>query len=78
MQIERGILRRDLQGELILIEGRSANWTRLLKERFARVMPDVAARIRWIPALSNQDFLQLLALADVVLDPMHFGGGNTS
>ena len=72
------ILRRDRQGELILIEGRTANWTRLLKERFSRVMPDVVDRIRWLPALANQDFLQLLALADIVLDPIHFGGGNTS
>jgi predicted O-linked N-acetylglucosamine transferase (SPINDLY family) len=73
-----GILARDPDGELVLMEGRSANWTSLLKQRFARTMPNVANRIRWLPALPNQDFLQLLALANVVLDPIHFGGGNTS
>ena len=72
------ILRRDAQGQLVLIEGRTANWTRLLKARFEREMPDVSRRIHWLPALPNQDFLQLMALADVSLDPLYFGGGNTS
>jgi uncharacterized protein (TIGR03032 family) len=72
------ILERDREGELVLIEGRTSNWTALLKERFARAMPNVADRIRWLPAQPNQDFLQLSALANVVLDPIHFGGGNTS
>ena len=73
-----GILNRDVDGELVVIEGRTANWTCLLKERWSRVMPKVTERIRWLPALANQDFLQLISLADVVLDPLHFGGGNTS
>lgn len=72
------ILRRDPRGELALIEGRTANWTRLLRERFSRSMPDVVDRIKFLPALPNDDFLQLLAMADVMLDPPQFGGGNTS
>lgn len=72
------ILRQDTAGVLALIEGRTAYWTQLLQQRFARTMPDVVDRIQWLPALPNQDFLQLLALADVVLDPLHFGGGNSS
>lgn len=72
------VLRRDERGELAIIEGRTANWTRLLRARFERSMPDVAGRIRWLPALPNDDFLHLLATADVTLDPPHFGGGNTS
>jgi protein O-GlcNAc transferase len=72
------ILRRDPRGELALIEGRTANWTRLLRERFARSMPDVVDRIKFLPALPNDDFLKLLAMADVMLDPPQFGGGNTS
>jgi uncharacterized protein (TIGR03032 family) len=72
------ILRRDPEGQLVVIEGRTVNWTRLVKARFARVMPDVVDRIQWLAPLANQDYLQLLALADVVLDPLHFGGGNSS
>jgi protein O-GlcNAc transferase len=72
------ILKRDVDGELIVIEGRTPNWNRLLKERWSRVMPEVVKRIRWLPTLPNQDFLQFMAVADVMLDPLHFGGGNTS
>jgi predicted O-linked N-acetylglucosamine transferase (SPINDLY family) len=72
------ILRRDPAGVLVLIEGRVAAWTRLLQERFARTMPDVIDRIRWLRPLPRPAFLELLAAADVVLDPVRFGGGNTS
>jgi predicted O-linked N-acetylglucosamine transferase (SPINDLY family) len=41
-------------------------------------MPDVIDRIRWLPALPREVFLELLAAADVLLDPVAFGGGNTS
>ncbi len=72
------ILRRDPDGRLLLIEGRVANWTELLRERFSRTMPEVTDRMVWLPAQPREDFLCLLAAADVVLDPIHFGGGNTS
>jgi len=72
------ILRRDPRGVLLLIQGRVPDWTELLRERFQRVMPDVADRVRWCPPLPREGFLQLLACADVALDPTVFGGGNTS
>jgi predicted O-linked N-acetylglucosamine transferase (SPINDLY family) len=72
------ILRRDPRGVLVLIEGRSATWTRLLRERFARTMPDVTDRIRWLRPLPREKFLLLMAAADVALDPLTYGGGNTS
>jgi protein O-GlcNAc transferase len=72
------ILRRDPRGVVVLIEGRVPMWTELLKARFDREMPDVLERICWAPALPRERFLGLLAAADVVLDPIHFGGGNSS
>ncbi|MGL4514603.1 MAG: TIGR03032 family protein [Lacipirellulaceae bacterium] len=72
------ILRRDPAGRLVLVEGRTENWTRLLRERFQRAMPDVVDRVAWLKPMANDDFLQLLALSDVSLDPLHFGGGNTT
>ncbi len=72
------ILRHDQHGQLLLIQGRVPHWTELLQDRFQRTMPDVADRIRWCPALPREAFLQLLACADVALDPTVFGGGNTS
>ena len=50
----------------------------MLQARFAQTMPDAVDRIRFLPAMENPRFLHLLAAADVMLDPLHFGGGNTS
>ena len=69
---------RHAQGDLVLIEGRVANWTKILRDRFARTMPDVLSQVQFIRPLPNDDFLQLVAMADVMLDTIHFGGGNTS
>jgi predicted O-linked N-acetylglucosamine transferase (SPINDLY family) len=41
-------------------------------------MADVVGRVRFLPMQPNAEFLHLCALADVMLDPIHFGGGNTS
>jgi predicted O-linked N-acetylglucosamine transferase (SPINDLY family) len=46
--------------------------------RRAASLPDVLDRIQFLPKLSRPDFLNLLAVSDVLLDPLHFGGGNTS
>lgn len=73
-----GILRRDPAGLLVLIEGKYPHWTELLRQRFARTLPDVLDRIVFVPKQGRGDFLNLLAVADVMLDPIHFGGGNTS
>lgn len=73
-----GILNADPHGELVLLEGRVPNWTERLKRRFAHTLPDAEHRVRFLPAQPRHDFLSLLSAADVVLDPLHFGGGNTS
>ncbi len=72
------ILRRDRRGHLVLIEGLSENWSRRLRERFARVFPDVVDRVRFVPRLTAPDFLNLLRVADALLDPLHFGAGNSA
>ncbi len=71
------ILRGDPHGVVVLIESR-ATWRARLEGRFACTAPDVADRIRFVPAVSSQDFGALLAAADVVLDTRHFSGGYTS
>jgi protein O-GlcNAc transferase len=34
--------------------------------------------VQFVPRLDRRQFLHLLSVADVILDPLHFGGGNTS
>jgi predicted O-linked N-acetylglucosamine transferase (SPINDLY family) len=72
------ILRRDPLGEVVLLSGSRPNWDRLLMERISRTIPDVADRIRFIGRQSYAQFLRLNTVFDVLLDPIHFSGGNTS
>jgi predicted O-linked N-acetylglucosamine transferase (SPINDLY family) len=72
------ILRRDPSGYLVLLQGAHAQWQELLLQRFRRTMSDVLDRIVFLAPLCLDDFLHLAAAVDVLLDPIHFGGGNTT
>ncbi len=72
------LLRRDPGGDLVLVEGLYPRWTELLRERFTRSFPDVVERVRFLPGMAGERFLALLGAADAVLDPLHFGSGNSS
>lgn len=72
------ILRADPAGLLVLIEGKFPQWTDRLRRRFSGTLGEEAARVRFLPPRPRERFLDLLAVADVMLDPIHFGGGNTS
>jgi len=72
------ILRGDPDGVLAILAGNFPHWTELLRRRFERTMPDVISRIRFVPHQTPDDFARLLSLCDVLLDPQHFGGGETS
>lgn len=72
------ILEQDKSAVLVLLEGRLAEWTHRLRRRFRRTLPERGQRVRFIPAIPRPVFLSVLAAADVILDPIHFGGGNSS
>jgi predicted O-linked N-acetylglucosamine transferase (SPINDLY family) len=72
------ILRADPAGVVVLLSGPHPNWERLLTERFRRAFPGEADRVHFLPRQSQNDFLHLQAVADVLLDTFPFGGGNTS
>lgn len=76
-----GILRADPSGLLVLMEGGSQQkhyWPRLLMARFNRTFPDVANRVVFLPNQNGDDFLNVIAISDVMLDTIHFSGMNTS
>lgn len=73
-----GILRGDPEGTIVIVEGQHPGWTERLRQRFSRSMPDVHQRIQWLPRLPRERFRQLVSTCDVMLDPLHFGGGHTS
>lgn len=77
-QVLAGILRKDPQARIVMIRDQTSKWKDLLVERFQATFPDVVDRILFLKGMSTPDFLNLIYIADVLLDPLHFGGGNTS
>ena len=73
-----GVLRRDPQGVLLLIRSKFRAWERVLLDRFRRTMPDVVDRVILREAVPIGDFLSFMHHCEVMLDPMHYSGGNSS
>jgi len=76
--ILRGILARDPRGLIVFIAGQFQEFTDRLRERFRRELPDLAHRIVFLPFLAFERFMQLMRLAHVILDTLHFNGMNSS
>ncbi len=72
------ILRKDKNGIILLIEGKHMPWGKLLRDRFNKAIPDVANRIHFTERQFGEDYINLLAVADVMLDTIHFCGFNTT
>ena len=72
------ILRRDAQGLIVVVEDRYGRAAAELRQRLAAAVPDVRDRIVFLPRQSYPDYLSLVAASDVLLDPLHFGGGFTT
>lgn len=72
------LLRSDPLGHLVLVSAKNQKIAERLTARFQKHMPDVMDRIWIFPELPNVDFLRLLQLLDVVLDPLYYGGGTTT
>jgi len=73
-----GLLRCDPLGVAVLVDAGQSAVTAALHQRLQAGMPDVIDRVRFLPQLAYQDYLRLLAAADVALDTLHFGGGITT
>jgi predicted O-linked N-acetylglucosamine transferase (SPINDLY family) len=74
-----GILRADPKALVYLLQHNHRSAEERLKARFLRGLPDVAERIRFLPRIAGMaHYYSRLKQADVLLDPLHFGGGNTS
>jgi predicted O-linked N-acetylglucosamine transferase (SPINDLY family) len=76
--IFKEILRQDPLAQIILINHAYEGYKKTLLNRWQTEMPDVMERILFLRRLSYDEFLQLINICDVVLDTLHFGGGNTS
>jgi len=72
-----GVLNADPKGVLVLFEKEQPAWTELLRERLKGAGTDLE-RVRFLPRVAYGEYLELLRLADVVLDTVHFSGGATT
>jgi predicted O-linked N-acetylglucosamine transferase (SPINDLY family) len=72
------ILRKDPHGTIVIPQDRHGYAARKLKHRLQLGLPHVADRIRFVPYQSLSGYLNLIESADVLLDPIYYGGGLTS
>jgi len=70
-----GVLRTDPRGVLVIIGDEQPSISELLLNRLRRSMPDVISRVRVMPRMERDEYLSLVALADVLLDTLHYGAG---
>ena len=73
-----GILRRDPHGAIVLAKPQHEHLEAALRDRFRRTMGDVADRVLFMGRMSYQEYLNLVAAADVLLDPRPYCGCVTS
>ena len=67
----------DPAGHILLLESHVPAWNELLRQRWAPRFPLLLERVRFLPRQPLERFMALLAHVDVLLDPLHFGSGNT-
>jgi protein O-GlcNAc transferase len=72
------ILSRDPKATAVFIEGSQRHMAKALLKRMKTVIEDAEERIVFLPSLEFKSFLGLSKAADVLLDTVHYSGGNTS
>jgi len=77
-EVLSGILEADPGGDLAIIRSSTPQWNEDLLHRWERVLPDARNRVKFLASQPRTEFLHLLSIADVILDPFPFCGGNTS
>lgn len=74
----RGILENDPEALICFTTPKQEALVEQLLARFRRTLGEFFERIQVIKKLAHQDYLQLIKVADVCLDPPHYSGANTT
>ncbi len=77
-RIIAGILESDSNGSIVLIRTAAKHILVSLQQRWRSRMPKLVDRMIVLDPLPRSGFMALLTCCDVMLDPLHFGGGNTT
>ena len=76
-EVLAAIAEGDPSGCIVLLEGAKQAWANSLKARWRKRFPVLLDRVRFLPFMPPDRFMLLMAHIDVLLDPVHFGSGNT-
>ncbi|MBF0294304.1 MAG: glycosyltransferase [Magnetococcales bacterium] len=71
------IVREDPTGHIVLVAADNPIWQDALRARWNARHPGLAQRVLFLPRMTRTRFIGLMANMDVLLDPIHFGSGNT-
>ncbi|MEP1789960.1 tetratricopeptide repeat protein [Reichenbachiella sp.] len=74
----KGILEADSKALICFTTPKKEALVNQLLERFQRTLGQQMDRIKVIRKLEHQDYLRLIKVADVCLDPPHYSGANTT
>jgi protein O-GlcNAc transferase len=74
----RAVLEGDPKGRLVLLTDTADPLYERLRNRLARSLGPAARRTVMVPHMARPAFQSLLGQIDVLLDPLHFGGGQTT
>jgi predicted O-linked N-acetylglucosamine transferase (SPINDLY family) len=78
-ELLEGILQEDETGQIVFFEGFHPRIHQSLLKRWHHTLPaPLLNRIHFLPRTDAATFYSFLRCSDVMLDPVHFGGGNTS
>ncbi len=72
------LLRRDPKARLLLLSGSTSIGIGCSPLVSLKLFPMSPTRVIFVPRIPQAEFFRLLMMADVILDPPFFGGGNTS
>jgi len=67
----------DPAGYIVLLEGKRSAWGELLTARWAKTFPILLERVLFLPRMPLERFTAFMSHMDILLDPIHFGSGNT-
>ena len=73
------ILFQDPESCIVLIggEGKKKYWSEILKKRWSKSFSILNKKVLFTNTLSLLEFISLCKCVNVLLDPLHFGGGNS-
>ncbi|APZ92560.1 tetratricopeptide repeat protein [Fuerstiella marisgermanici] len=77
-EILREILQRDSAATIVLVEAKIPALTDRLRARFENTLAGAADRVQFRPRMDFDEYLSLLSIADVALDPLYYGSGITA